>query len=186
MYTEMSRVDLNEVPVWEQTGTLTEAAETLQRNALTLARAKLPVRQQDLSLPELLRDRAFVDYFKYAMAQEVAQVIATYDQRTLAVYVFDESANPDAETEDYAPTLDLTVRLLVLVAARTAALEAFIQALDRVLTSTLQELPSALLARRTSILNIIPVTEDDVQEGRGYATLLSSFYARPVRIWQRE
>ncbi|MGB3717284.1 MAG: hypothetical protein WA996_22910, partial [Candidatus Promineifilaceae bacterium] len=100
-------------------------------------------------------------------------------------YLFEETANPDAETEDYLSIVDLTIHLLASVTSASAALEAFVTSVDRALTEVLCELPSNAFSRRTSILNVIPITEIDIEEGRGYAVLLSSIYARPLRIWQR-
>jgi hypothetical protein len=169
----------------KQVSPLLETAETIRGNALNLAREKLLPREQDVELAKLFERRDFVDYFKYALAQEVAQVIATYDQRVQAVYLFEESANPDAETEEYLQFVDLTIHLLALVTSASAALDAFVASLDRALTEVLSELPSDAFARRVSFLDILPVTESDIEEGRGYAVLLSSIYARPLKIWQR-
>ena len=133
----------------------------------------------------MLERRDFVDYFEYALVQEVAQVIAAYDQRVQAVYLFEETANPNAETEDYLSNVDLTVHLLASVTSASAAQEAFVTSVDRALTEVLRKLPSDAFSRRTSFLNVIPITEDDIEERRGYAVLLSSSYARPLRIWRR-
>ncbi len=185
MYTEVSLSDTKVRLGKKQVSSLLETAETIRGNALNLARKKMLPREQDAELAKLLERPNFVDYFKYTLAQEVAQVIATYDQRVQAVYLFEESANPDAETEEYPAFVDLTIHLLALVTSPSAALETFITTLDRTLTEVLSEFPSDAFARRTSFLNVIPITESDIEEGRGYAVLLSSIYARPLKIWQR-
>ena len=168
----------------KQVSSLLETAETVRSNALNLARKKLLPREQDAGLAKLLERRDFIDYFKHALAQEVAQVIATYDQRVQVVYLFEESTNPDAQTEDYLSSVDLTIHLLALVTSASAALESFVASLDRALTEALNELPSDQFGKRSSFLNVMPITEDDIKDGRGYAVLLSSFYARPLKIWQ--
>jgi hypothetical protein len=162
-----------------------ETAETVREIALNHARKMLRPRDQTAELAILFGRREFVDYFKYALAIEVAQVIASYDRQVQAVYLFEESANPDAETEDYPSSPDLTIHLLTLVTSASAALEAFVTSLDRTLTEVLNDLPSEPFAGRTSFLNVIPITEVDIKERRGYAVLLSSIYARPIQIWQR-
>ena len=87
----------------------------------------------------------------------------------------------------YRPKYRSTVWSVIMLAqlGASAALEAFTASLDRTLTNVLNELPSELYAGRTSFLNILPITEADIEERRGYAVLLSSIYARPVKIWQR-
>ena len=185
MYKEVPLSDKEMQLDKKQVSSLLETAETILDNALNLARKKLLPRDQDADLTKLFERRDFLDYFKYILAQEVAQVIATYDQRVQAVYLFEESANPDAETEEYLQFVDLTIHLLALVTSASAALEAFVASLDRSLTEVLSELPSNAFARRTSFLDVLPVTESNIEEGRGYAVLLSSIYARPLKIWQR-
>jgi hypothetical protein len=186
MYQDISVPEPESQVERKQVSSLMEAAETIRESAIDLAREKMSFYEQEAELAILLERRNFVEYFKYALAQEVAQVIATYDQRVKAVYLFEETANPDSETEDYLSTVDLTIHLLATVTSASAALEAFVASVDRALTDVLCELPSDTFARRTSYLNVIPITENDIEEGRGYAVLLSSIYARPLRIWERE
>jgi hypothetical protein len=101
-----------------------------------------------------------------------------------AVYYFDPNLNPDAQTETGLP-LDASINLLVRVESNTAALQAFIEALDRALTQQIRQLPSSTLADLNSILNAIIITGEDVAHGRGYAVLLSSLFNKPRRVWPR-
>jgi hypothetical protein len=185
MYTEVSMIGTKERADQRQVGSMFETAETIRDNALNRARMKMPPLEQDAELAKLLQRRDFVEYLKHTIAQEVAEVLASNDRRVQAIFLFEESTNPDAETEDYLPFVDLTVRLLALVTSPSAAFEAFVSSLDRVLSRVLCELPSAEFARRTSFLDVLPVTQSDVEQGHGYARLLSSVYARPLRIWER-
>lgn len=185
MYTEISLSDTKILMDIKQISSLFETAETIQINALNQARRRLPTREKDAQLAKLLERRDFIDNFRHALAQEIAQVIATHDQRVQAVYIFEESANPDAETEEYTQFVDLTIHLLALVTSASAALDAFVASLDRALTEVLSELPSNAFSIRNSFLNIIPITESDIEERRGNAVLLPSIYARPLKIWQR-
>jgi len=164
---------------------LIETAETVLSNAVEQARSRLMPQEQSEDLKNLLIRKDFVEYLKHALAQELAQVISTFDQRVQAVYLFDESTNPDACTEDYPTAQDLTIHMLALVTADSAALEAFIISLDRAMTQVLIDLPSKAFAQRTSFLNLLPITENDIAERRGYAVLLSSIFAPPLKIWQR-
>ena len=68
----------------------------------------------------------------------------------------------------------------------SAALDAFIKSLDGTLTGLVRELPSPSLAKRASILNVIPVTQEDVDNKQGYGALLSSMFARPVKLWAQK
>lgn len=181
MYTEIDVVETTA----KQFSTMPEAAETIREKALKKARMKLPARYQAMSLDKVMQRSDFLAYFRYTLAQEIAQVFAAYDQHVQAVYLFEESTNPGAETEDYPALVDLTIHLLIRVTSASAALESFITSLDRALTDVLQQLPSAEFAQRISFLDAIPVTQKDVDDDRGYAVLLKSIYAPPLMIWQR-
>ncbi len=93
--------------------------------------------------------------------------------------------NPDSESGEDMP-MEATVHLLALVAAPSAALESFVAALDSALTASLKELPSPLFASRESVLDVNLITEKDVRLGLGYAALLSSVFAPPLKVWSRE
>jgi hypothetical protein len=186
MGTTTSLLDEENQFTLEQVGSLEKTAYAIRDNAIKHAQRKFPMRLQKAGLAGLLGYRNFVDYLKHAIAQEVAQVLATYDQHIQAVYLFEESTNPDAETEDYLSYVDLTIHLLVKVTSGSAALEAFITSLDRAITEVLRKLPSPAFASYTSFLDVLLVTEHDIQDGRGYAVLLSSIYAPPQKVWQRE
>ena len=184
----LKEVTQPEIESWveaKKVNSLAETAETALDIALAQACKKLRPRDQNAELALLMTQRSFVDYFKYALAIEVAKVIATYDQRIVAVYLFEESANPDAETEDFVSSIDLSIHLLALVTAASAALEAFVASLDRTLAGLLSELPADNFSKRISFLNIVPITAQDIEERLGYSVLMSSIYAKPVEIWKR-
>ena len=163
---------------------LQETAETIQADALRQARSRLPEFIQEPGLADLLQRYDFFEHFKFALAGRIAETLAAHDEHVQAVYYFDPNLNPDAGTEEYLP-LDVSVNLLVLVEAKSAAIELFITALDRALTQQISALPSAVLKEPSSILNAILITEADVAQGRGYAVLLSSMFTKPLRVWSR-
>lgn len=168
-----------------QVGNLKKTIETIRKNAINHSRRKMPPQLQDNELSLLLERRDFIQFFRRALAHEIAQVLASYDQNVQEVYLFDESINPDAETEDYLSHFDITIHLLLKVTSNSAALQAFITSLDRVLTEELREMPDSFPIY-TSFLNVIPVTEEAILERQGYAALLSSIYARPLKVWPLE
>ena len=112
-------------------------------------------------------------------------MIVANDGNVQAVYCFEESANPDSETEETLMP-DIGVHLLLLVNSNSAALEAFIKSLDGALAGLIRALPSPALAKRSSVLNVIPITQKDVENKSGYGALLSSMFARPVKLWARK
>lgn len=164
---------------------LTEVAETLREDALARARMKFTPHERNLSLAQLLKRTEFCDYFKYELALGVALVLAANDRRIQTAYVYNPSDNPDG-CEGIEVSQDATLHLLVKVEALSAALEAFVTSLDRALTASLRELPSPLFAQRRSVLVVDLISEEDVVLRQGWAALLSSIFAPPLKIWERE
>lgn len=154
-------------------------------DALDHARSILPAQLRDIDVHTLLQRPDSLYRFKRQIARGVAEVIAANDSHVQTIYFFEESMNPDSETEDYLP-VDLTTHMLVKVQSTTAALRSLITSLDHALTRHMKDLPGALPATRTSILEVIPVTDADIRSNRGYAALLSSVYAPPIRVWAKE
>lgn len=169
-----------------QARSLFETAETIQINALNQARSELLPRERDMQLAKLLERRDFVDDFKRALAQEIAQVIAAYDHRVQAVYLMGEPTNTLQRPEEELLSGDLTIQLFTLVSTASAAFLSFVASLDRALTIVLNELPAKAFGMSNSFLEVVPVTESDIEHGWGYALLFSSIYGRPTEIWQRD
>lgn len=171
-------------PHTKQVTQLEEIAETIHHDALEVSQAKLSTFQRGMSLSQLLQDPLFLESFKRNMADGVAKAIGASDKQVTAVYTFNPSANPDAESGDYLP-LDGSIHMLALVNNASAGLEAYIASLDRALAASLRELPSPTYDQGTSVLNVILITEKDVEQRRGYAALLTSIFAPPLKVWQR-
>ncbi len=162
---------------------ITDVAETIRNDALEFARQQ--VDGEDAGLMSLLDRYDFFDSFKYGLTLRIAQVLAATDRNVLGVYTYDVDMNPDAEIGGELP-LDATARLLIHVSTPSAALQAFISALDRALLLSLKELPSPLFKERAFILDVNLITNQDIQQRIGFAKLLTSPFAPPLKVWQRE
>jgi len=136
---------------------------------------------KDAAYFELLRRPDFIEYFKFSLADGVAQSIVAMDDHVQAVYYFDPHLNPDAETETLVPT-EATINLLLVVKSNSAALKSFISLLDSYLTEALRVLPSTLFASLPSVLHMMFVTQEDIAQRRGYALVLNAIYTPPKRI----
>ena len=168
-----------------QATTLQEVAETICADAIRQTQAKFDPFQQEPNGEGLLRRNDFFDSLKYNLAKGVANTLAASDDHVLDIYLSDPSVNPDAESGEYL-SVDAIVHLLVLVRVSSAALKTFIGSLDRALVQQLKDTPLPLPAKCSSILDVMLVTEDEVERGTGYANLLRSIFAPPLKIWQRE
>ena len=184
MVTTMSATQTRSIAPARVVLPMPDLAEQLRSDALAHARQKMALAQREEDLKTLLALPAFLDAFVHALASGIAAALAENDQFVQAVYTFDPSLNPDSESGDDLPVSG-TVHLLVRVTKPSAALDAFIASLDQALTAQLRELPSTKFAQRTSVLDINLLTEEDVRLGAGYAALLSSVFAPPIKVWQR-
>jgi hypothetical protein len=160
-----------------------DVAETIRNDAIEFARQQ--VDGEDAGLISLLGRRDFFERFQYGLVSKVAEVLAATDRNILAVYTYDVDMNPDAEIGGELP-LDATARLLVHVATPSAALQAFISALDRALLSSVKELPSPLFKERAFLLDVSLITDQDIRQRIGFAKLLTSPFAPSLKVWQRE
>ena len=162
-----------------------QVAEMIREDALALARKKLLPIQRSLETAILLQRSDFFENFKYGLTVGVAEALAANDQHLQAIYAYDPSANPDSESGEAMP-LEATIHLVALATASSAALEAYIAALDRALTESLKKFSSPRFALRESILDVNVITEKEVRLGLGYAALLSAVFAPPLKLWERE
>jgi hypothetical protein len=179
---------VQEREVKASTATVSDVSETaveIRDGALAYVRDKLTAFQHSLDLMGLLRRSDYFEIFKYGLAIGVANALAKYDRRVLAVYTYDLQTNADVEIGEALP-LNPTLHMLLLVSTPSAALDAFIDSLDRALLASLKELGLPVLRQRDYILEVNLVTKQDVQYKIGYAKLLSSVFVPPLRVWQRE
>lgn len=164
---------------------VTRTAEEIREGALAYVREKLTAFQRSIDLIGLLRRSEYFEIFRYGLAIGVANALAKYDQRVLAAYTYDLQTNIDVESGEALP-FNPTVHMVLLVSTPSAALDAFIGSLDRALMASLNELDLPVLKQRDFILEVNLVTKQDSQYKLGYAKLLSSVFAPPLKVWQRE
>jgi hypothetical protein len=162
---------------------LQEVAQRICKEALCQTYAEIAPVQQSLDLEQLLQNRDFFRSFKYYLSKGVAETFGANDKRVQVIYLFEPAGQPDADMGQHQPP-ETTLHLLVVVSKTSAALDAFTEALDRCLARHLNELPLPLPAKRRSILNVLLVTEEAVEQRQGYASLISSILAPPFKIWE--
>lgn len=153
--------------------------------ALKQAYAPITHCKREPILDEFFQDPTFLQRLRMGLAQGVANVLAAYDERVLSVHLFAETGIPHEGTE--ACTMPgVTVWLLVLVSAHSAALNALGAALDQALAREVRKLPAPLLNQQGSLLNPTFITENDVAHRKGLAVLFSSAFDPPLTIWKRD
>ena len=164
---------------------LDELAQELTNGAFAQARAKLAHRDRGLDAAALLSRPDFLASLKSELASGLAAALADNDRRVRAVYTYDPALNADSE-DGVELSPDLTLHLIVRVDSGSAALEAFLAALDRALVEALQKLAPPLFAQRSSWINATLITDRDVRLGQGAARLLSAVFTPPIQVWDCE
>ena len=148
---------------------LSEVAETVCLEAVNLVRQRLPELRSIAHLETLVRRPDFAGPFKCGLAVCLGKVLGANDSQSQSSY-------------DHA---DTELHLLVLVSEPTAALTAFLAALDRAMAIELRNLHVPEFAAGQRALDVHLITPKYVRLGLGDAVLLSAVQAAPIRVWTR-
>ncbi len=160
-------------------------ARAIREIALAKALRERRAYAGDEALLELdLRRPAVLESVKDGLAQGVARALASHEEQVKAIYAYDPSANPDNETGEDWP-FDPVLHLLVVVSAASPALPAYVRELDEALIESLRDVPALPFQMRETILDVILLTEEEVQQRIGYGSLLTSVFAPAIEIWRR-
>jgi hypothetical protein len=162
-----------------------DTAEEIINQSINEARKKTSRFNQDKDLSILLHDKVFTDQFHYSLAENIAGEISKKDESIESVYLFDPSANPGLESGEYLP-IDPCLHLLLVVDKISAGLDAFLAAYDRAITEAINKIPSPIYSEIQSFMDVILITNQDIESRKGYAALISSIYSPPLRVWAKE
>lgn len=150
---------------------LSEVAETVCLEAINLVRQHVPALAPIGHIETLVRRPDFIGPFKCGLAVCLGKVLGANDERVRTVFHADPTETP--------------LHLLVLVAKPTAALAAFIAALDRALSIELHNLHIPEFVGEDRVLDVRLITPKEVHLGLGDAARLASVHSAPTRIWSR-
>ena len=152
--------------------------------SIEAVRSQLSIFEKDYRLEDLFKNHNFVDRFKYTISEHVSQILSDNDKNINEIHIYDPSTNPDSESGDYLP-IDAPIHMLIVVDTPSASLKALASSLDRALISSMKNLPAPLYKKLESMLDILFITPEDVENRTGYAALLTSIYAPSIKVWQR-
>lgn len=181
MLSDVSKVNMQVIATAEEVTDIQQRVNNICDDAIKYAVSKLPAARQDDDLLTLSQRKDFLPHLKCGLAKGVGDLLTEKDVQVKEVYLFEPDANPDLESGVF-DDLDATVHLLLLVGTSSAALESLITALDRALTQSLKESKIPVYAKYRTVLDIVPITNEDVRLRRGFATLLSSIFTPPIRV----
>ena len=154
---------------------LGQAANDICETALNDAKEQLHPLMRTVELRQLRKRNEFVEAFKRALEQRIAQRLAAWQPGVLAVFQFDESWGENS--------WDGSIHLLVKVPRLSDAIKTLGKKLDRSLTACLKGLGWSRFRRRQSILEVQQVTLNELRHGTSYGAMFYAFYNVPVEVW---
>ncbi|HET6444929.1 MAG TPA: hypothetical protein VFI27_10170 [candidate division Zixibacteria bacterium] len=181
MSPNVSNVDWQDIRVAAEITDIQEHVNAIRDNAIEYAVSRLPAASRDEDLVALSQRQDFLSHLKCGLAKGVGNLLMKNDEQIKNVYLYEPDTNPEFDLGVVQP-LDANVHLLLLVRKSSAALEALIIALDRALTQSLKESEFPVYAKYPSVLDVVPITDEDVRMRRGFATLLTSIFTPPIRV----
>lgn len=150
--------------------------------SLDYCREKMRVRGRGQEMLCLLKgnDANVLEYFRYSMAMQVGSYLGKSSDTVQEVYIC-----PDFDYLDEDPILTLPLVLIVHVKKKTAALEAVAEALQSNLLEEYRNLFSPVTDKLNVYLQIFFVDESEMQERKGMASCIGSFFKPALRAWSR-
>lgn len=161
-------------------GSIMEAtlSQALESCALKL---NLASPQEALSLLRL-GDPTAQGYCHYQIARQVAEALGTLDDNVQSVSLYEFDATPEDRTLGER-TEGLPIHLIVWTTRKTSAFNSLVAGLDRALVKDYAELIGP--RRLAHVIDVQTVDDADVESRRGIASLMTSLYNRPIRLWER-
>ena len=152
-----------------------QAANDICEKALNDAKEQLHPLMRNNELTLLRKRHEFVEAFKRALAQRIAERLAIWQPGVLAVFQFDESWSE--------AFWDGSIHLLVKVPRLSVAIKTLGKKLDRSLTACLKALGWSRFRGRQSILEVQQVTLNELRHRTSYGAMFCAFHNVPVEIW---
>ena len=155
--------------------------------ALEFCAEKVGLKDKEQARRVLLTgDCCACEYLRYALAQKMAEYMASVDDTITAVYIFEpeQATGGDAAIPSH-PRLSPGFNLIVRVSRKSAALSSVVASLRAALAAEFARLGCPKANALCSALEVGVVDEDEVEKRTGYGALINSLYVRPIEVWHR-
>ena len=177
--TKIQPIELTAIPLLDAAG----IAEVIMHQALGFCAEKMGLQDKAQVLHRLRQgERTACSYWHYALAQQVAEQMGTWDKDMQAAYVCTYDATPQdacfCDQESPYP-----VHMIVWAQRKTAALQALVETVEHSLLQCCAEIVDS--PQQAHVLDIQVVDDNEVQNRLGYGAMLSSIHNRPIQVWQR-
>ena len=129
-----------------------------------------------------VENREAHDYFRHALAGQVAEYLSELDDSVVGVYTYSYGDAED-EGEDRSCSVTASINLILHVRRKTAALSSVLASLDQGLLDLYKETVAPHAERMSSLLDVQMADDGEVEAGVGFGAVLKSIHNRPVRLW---
>ena len=146
------------------------------------ARSKMAFYMKELPIAELFEEHAFVNRLKFFLSSNIGRVVAENDINSSAIYMFNPANNPSVAPDAFVP-IDPSLHLILHVRKSTTGLIALLETLDQTLTNELRVLLPEKFENFESVIDVSIVTDKDIENQKGYAVVLQSLHAPPLKVW---
>lgn len=156
-----------------------QVANEICEQAFSDAKEKLHPLMRNSELQRLRKRKEFVQAFKLALEERIAETLAVWQPNIQAVFKFDESW-----IESYK-IWDGSIHLLVIVPRVSDAIKTIGRKLDQNLTYRLKQSGWTRFQKHRSILEVQQVTPNELRHGTSYGAMFYAVYNLPVKVWSR-
>ena len=153
------------------------AASEIAEKALMDAKENLHPLLRNAEFNQLRRRTEFIQAFKRALEQRIAQKLAAWQPGVQAVFQFDESWT------EARNSWNGSIHLLVNLPRQSNTLKTIGKRLDQNLTQYLKQLGWSRFRKHHSLLEIQQVTPDELRHGVSYGAMFYAVYSVPVKVW---
>lgn len=129
-----------------------------------------------------LENREAHDYFRHALAGQVAEYLSELDDSVVGVYAY-SFGDAEEEGEDRSCSVTASINLILHVRRKTAALSSVLVSLDQALLDIYKETVAPYAQRMSSLLDVQMADDGEVEAGIGFGAVLKSIHNRPLRLW---
>lgn len=122
------------------------------------------------------------DCFRHYLSLQIAEYLRKLDDSLVVVYSYSYGdAEEEGEERNTSPTE--TLKLILRVRRKTAALGAVVSALDEALLDEYRRLIAPAGDKMGSFLDAQMVDDAEAEQGTGLAVVLRSAFTPPTRLW---
>lgn len=154
-----------------------QVANKLCESALEDAKAQLHPLLRSADLNRLGQRPEFVQAFKQALEQRIAQKLAAWLPGVQAIFQFEESWMESRKSWDGS------IHLLVKVPRLSDAIKLMGKSLDKSLVKNLKQLGWPRFQKRQTVLDVQQVTASELRHGLSYGAMFYAVYSVPVKVW---